>query len=221
MLYEQAAAEHGVVLDRSIFEGTAQQSWIDDAWAEWHTPLGVDHSAASTDAVTYRDLRIALHRQRFTAAGVEESMVEPIARRLTELESDPHHFILFEDTQPVLATLNKRGVRSFIVSNHIWELPTIASNLGLDPLIETVITSARVGYRKPHPAIYTAALQIADIPASEALFVGDSWSHDVEGPRSVGIDALLIDRDGTSGHPGSLTSLLELPFLDGMETNPA
>jgi putative hydrolase of the HAD superfamily len=214
VLYEQAAAEHGVTLDRTTFDGTERQSWIDDAWAEWRTPLGVDHSAASTDAASYGELRVALHRRRFEAAGVERAAVEHIARRLAELESDPRHFVLFDDTRPALAALRERGSRSFIVSNHIWELPAVASGLGLDGLVEEVLTSARVGYRKPHPAIYATALRAAGVAASEALFVGDSWSHDVEGPRAAGMEALLIDREGASGRPGAIASLLELPLLD-------
>ncbi len=215
VLYEWAAAEHGVTLDRSAFDGTARQSWIDEAWAEWRTPLGIDHSAGSTDAATYRELRVALNRRRIAAAGGEGDAAEPIARRIAELESDPRHFGLFDDTLPALSALRDRGLRSFIVSNHIWELPEVASGLGLDELVEAVLTSARVGYRKPHPAIYAEALRVAGVAASEALFVGDSWSHDVEGPRAAGMEALLIDREDASGRPGALASLLELPLRLG------
>jgi putative hydrolase of the HAD superfamily len=217
VLYEQAATEHGVTLDRSAFDGTARQSWIDDAWEEWRTPLGIDHSAGSTDAASYHELRVAMTRRRIAAAaaGADDDAVESIARRVAELESEPRYFALFDDTLPALAALRDRGLRSFIVSNHVWELPEVASGLGLDGLVEQVLTSARVGYRKPHPAIYSEALRVAGVAASEALFVGDSWSHDVEGPRAAGMEAQLIDREGASGHADAVASLLELPLLDG------
>jgi len=217
VLYEQAATEHGVTLDRAAFDGTARQSWIDDAWEEWRTPLGIDHSAGSTDAASYRELRVAMTRRRIAAAaaGADDDAVESIARRIAELESEPRYFALFDDTLPALAALREHGLRSFVVSNHVWELPAIASGLGLDGLVEAVLTSARVGYRKPHPAIYAEALRVAGVAPSEALFVGDSWSHDVEGPRAAGMQTQLIDREGASGHADAVASLLELPLLDG------
>ena len=214
-LYEQAASEYGVTLDRRAFDGLARLPWIEDAWEEWRTPIGVDHSASSADAATYRELRVRLTRRRLTAAGVRDPVVESIAHRIAELESDPRHFRLFDDTLPALTALTASGVRCFIVSNHLWELPEVATSLGLDGVIESVLTSARVGYRKPHPAIYGAALRAAGVAASEALFVGDSWDHDVEGPRRAGMAALLIDRSVSSGRDDAIASLWELPSLDG------
>lgn len=213
-LYERAASEYGVKLNRAAFEGGARSSWIEDAWEVWRTPLGVDHSAASIDAATYRELRVALTGRRLAAAGVRGAVIESIARRIAELESDPCHFRLFDDTRPALIALIARGIRCFIVSNHLWELPDIVSGLGLDGVIESVLTSARVGYRKPHPAIYAEALRAAAVAPAETLFVGDSWDHDVEGPRVAGMAALLIDRTGSSRRGGAITSLLELPLLD-------
>lgn len=218
-LYEQAAAEHGVTLDRAAFDGEARQSWVDEAWEEWRTPAGIDHAAASTDAATYRRLRVRMTSLRLTAAGVRGAALEPIANRVAELESDPRHFRLFDDTLPALAALRASGARCLIVSNHLWELPEVASALGLDGLIESVVTSARVGYRKPHPAIYAAALRVAGVAAGEALFVGDSWEHDVAGPRRAGMAALLIDRGGASGREGAITSLHEL-VPDGGDRRP-
>ncbi len=209
-LYEQAAAEYGVSLERAALDGEARRPWIEDAWEEWRTPVGVDHSAASTDAASYRRLRIALTRRRLAAAGVTGSVIEPIADRVTELESDPRHFRLFDDTRPALSALTASGVRCYIVSNHLWELPEVASSLGLDGLIESVLTSARIGYRKPHPAVYAAALREAGVAAGEALFVGDSWEHDVAGPRRAGMAALLIDRSGSSGRDDAIANLGEL-----------
>ena len=209
-LYEQAAAEHGVSLERAALDGEARRPWIEDAWEEWRTPVGVDHSAASADAARYRRLRVRLTRRRLAAAGVSGAVLEPIANRVTELESDPRHFRLFDDTIPALTALTAIGVRCSIVSNHLWELPEVASSLGLDGLIESVLTSARIGYRKPHPAIYAAALRSAGVAAGEALFVGDSWEHDVAGPRRAGMAALLIDRSGSSGREDAIASLREL-----------
>ncbi len=47
---------------------------------------------------------------------------------------------------------------------------------------------------KPHPAIFRAALDLMQVPASEAAMVGDSLAHDVAGAREVGMRGILLAR---------------------------
>ena len=49
-------------------------------------------------------------------------------------------------------------------------------------------------------ASFTAALQLVDVPASEAVMVGDSVRQDVEGALRAGMRAVLLHRSGRS-HP--------------------
>jgi putative hydrolase of the HAD superfamily len=53
---------------------------------------------------------------------------------------------------------------------------------------------------KPHPSIFRAALDLLDVPAADALMVGDSVSQDVEGALAVGMRAALLHRSGEP-HP--------------------
>jgi HAD-hyrolase-like len=57
------------------------------------------------------------------------------------------------------------------------------------------VTSARVGYRKPHPRIYQATLERTGFGADDAVFIGDSLRTDVLGPQRVGICSVLLARD--------------------------
>ena len=76
---------------------------------------------------------------------------------------------------------------------------------------------------KPHPSIFTAALGLVDVPPAEALMVGDSVRHDVEGALQVGMHAALLHRSSTaaSARAGAcrtrgfpiLRSLHDLPAL--------
>ena len=84
---------------------------------------------------------------------------------------------------------------SIIVSNHVWRLPEIIRGLGASSRFEGVITSARVGVRKPHPGIFEAALRLAGTPVDATIYVGDSVKHDVQGARGVGMGSILIDRE--------------------------
>lgn len=208
--YVEAAAAAGVTVTVTQLRGA-----LDAGWAAWQTPLGVAHPEASTSAGAFDAVRRALHVARYRAAGSTGDL-EEAARLLTDIERDPTAYTLYDDTLPALTAVRRAGLRSVIVSNHIWELPALCSALGLDPLIDAVITSARVGYRKPHPAIFEAALACAPgVDPARVLFVGDSLAPDVEGPRAAGMHALLLDRR----HPGSsaqragvIHSLAELPL---------
>ena len=210
-LYVQAAAEHGV----DVTAG-ALGKHVDDAWAQWRTPQGLDHAAASRDEPTYSALRLAVHRNRFRAVGVEGGAADAIAERVLELESDPGHYRLYDDTVPALERLAAAGAEAMIVSNHIWRLPEIVDALGIGSRLRAVLTSARVGYRKPHPAIYAEALRCAGRDPAEVLFVGDNAQADVAGPRAAGMRSVLLDREGAHGagdaDGDAIRSLLEVPL---------
>ena len=53
---------------------------------------------------------------------------------------------------------------------------------------------------KPHPSIFQAALQLVNVPASEAVMVGDNVRQDIEGARRAGMGAVLLHR-GADPHP--------------------
>jgi FMN phosphatase YigB (HAD superfamily) len=52
---------------------------------------------------------------------------------------------------------------------------------------------------KPHPSIFQAALGRAGARSEEAVMVGDSLAHDIEGARRLGIRAVLVSRSGPRG----------------------
>jgi putative hydrolase of the HAD superfamily len=89
----------------------------------------------------------------------------------------------------------RRTHRLAVVSNtHSSAMvPDLLRGAGIAGLFDAVVLSVDVGRRKPHPAMYAAALDALDIPAGEAIFVGDSYSADFAGPGAAGITAFLID----------------------------
>jgi len=62
---------------------------------------------------------------------------------------------------------------------------------GIMALIDFRILSSELGWRKPHPAIYAAALAKAGVRPEEALFVGDRPLEDVQGPARLAIAGVL------------------------------
>lgn len=207
-LYVRAAAEHGVMVTSGALAAT-----VDSAWGPWETLRGVEHRRESRNERAYSKLRAKLHRARYEAAGAtgDAADLDAACMRLVELEADASNVALYEDTLPALGRLRDAGVVSYVVSNHVWRLAQMIAALGIARYIKATISSARVGVRKPHPAIFEAAIAASGAARDEMLFVGDSLRADVIGARGVGMRAVLLDRAGTSKEPGAIRSLMEVP----------
>ena len=118
-------------------------------------------------------------------------------------------FEAYADAPGTLAELRARGLPIVCVSNWDFELELVLERIGLRRYLRGAVSSALAGARKPDPAIFERALELAGCAAAEALHVGDS-DEDVEGARAAGIEVLRIDR---AGEAGDLRSLAELPAL--------
>jgi HAD superfamily hydrolase (TIGR01549 family) len=104
-------------------------------------------------------------------------------------------FKVYDDALPILKTLKDRGLILGLISNVAQDMEPTYAKLGLQPYLNFKVTSAEVGYDKPRPEIFLAALKKADAKPAEALYIGDQYQIDILGAHGVGIKALLIDRN--------------------------
>ncbi len=119
---------------------------------------------------------------------------------------DAIRFQAFEDARPALEALRRLGLRLVSVSNWDISLPKVLERCGLLELVDGIVSSAGAGARKPDPAIFAPALELAGCGPEEALHVGDTPEEDVDAARAAGIAVLLLDRDGG----GDIASLQEI-----------
>ena len=159
---------------------------------------------------------------RYTGRIIEEMggsgpNIDAAARDIYDEWSACHHFILYDDVTEVLQTLHASGIKIGLISNTQRCLASFQSHFALDGLFAVMVSSSEHGYMKPHPSIFEAALRQADVEREEAVMVGDSLAHDVEGARRFGMRAVLVSR---SGKPADcppdvpvIRSLRELPRL--------
>jgi putative hydrolase of the HAD superfamily len=126
------------------------------------------------------------------------------------------HFDAFADAPAALQELRSRGLRVVAASNWDSSLPEVLERTGLATLLDGVVSSAAAGAAKPDPALFRAALELADARPEDALHVGDRIDNDIEGALALGMRAALIVRDGDrpsdSGVP-VIETLAELPSL--------
>lgn len=118
-------------------------------------------------------------------------------------------FGVYDDVVPALDSLRNRGVRLLVVSNWDCSLGRVLERCGLAEHLDGAVSSAETGSRKPDPAIFAAALELAGCEPAEALHVGDTSEEDVAGATAAGIRALLIDRDDGNGDISSLAEIEE------------
>ncbi len=131
------------------------------------------------------------------------------------------HGVAIPGGRAMLTDLTEQGYRLGLVSNTPWGCPgkewlRDLDDRGLRVLFEHVISCRDVGYRKPAPVVYRHALDIFDAQPGDCLFVGDDPLWDVHGPQSIGMDALLFDRQGTGQLSASVRTLSDVvAYLDG------
>jgi putative hydrolase of the HAD superfamily len=102
---------------------------------------------------------------------------------------------VYDDVEPALTELKRRGLNLGVISNFDSRLYDVLRACGLDHFFDSVHISTRAGVAKPDPAIIQAALNHHEVVARQAWHVGDSLREDVEGAVAAGVNAVLLDRD--------------------------
>jgi putative hydrolase of the HAD superfamily len=182
-----------------------------DARARWaaETADGVDHREHSSARDRYVAWEQARLRRLAEACGVGAADLDEV---VGELYATIKEFTLeaYDEAPGVLAALRDRGLTLAVCSNWDWDLDRALGRAGLDQLVDVVVTSARAGARKPHPRIYEQTLERCRVAAPDALFVGDTWGADVEGPLAAGLRPVHVWRadDGRTPPPP--------PLVDGV-----
>jgi len=120
--------------------------------------------------------------------------IDDCAREIYAEWAACQHFELYPEVPAVLQRLATAGIRIGLISNSHRCLASFQSHFELQGLISATVSSSEHGFMKPHPSIFSAALQLVNVQAPDAVMVGDSLRQDVEGALSAGMRAVLLDR---------------------------
>ena len=199
--YRSFSERHGLSVDTTRFDAAV-------AVASRELEVGDDASYRREPFVRYA-------RCVIEEMGGRGSGIDACAREIYEEWAVCRHFSLYADVKPVLRQLHGSGLRLGLISNTHRCLDAFRSHFRLEGLITGAVSSSDHGFMKPHPSIFEAALRELDVVAEDALMVGDSLSHDVEGARRLGMRAVLLARSGPPAQRVEavpvITSLRELP----------
>jgi HAD superfamily hydrolase (TIGR01549 family) len=103
-------------------------------------------------------------------------------------------FRAHKDAARVVESLNKKGIRTGIISNAPAELEGILLRTGLLRRFKYIIISEKAGAEKPHKKIFLKALKLAGTKPGETLYVGDNFIADVRGAGNAGMVPVWIRR---------------------------
>lgn len=132
--------------------------------------------------------------------GIDEDP-ERIALRVYDAFGEASRWAPFDDVWPALRRLKRGGLRLGLISNWDNRLRKIVEALGMDEFLETIVSSAMVGLRKPDPRIFELACERMGVDPEVCAHVGDHQYADVMGARAVGMLPILLDRQRSSSSP--------------------
>jgi putative hydrolase of the HAD superfamily len=242
-----------------LFDVGSTLIYFDDTWSEIFPKMyqalyeSLNESGLNLDLTFFQNIAQYLdgYFQEHAAEYVEQPMEKKLVRLLSEhgyqdLPDDiiqkaakdmykisQEHWHPEEDALPMLDVLKSSGYRIGIISNADYanDVETLIDKGHFRPYMEIILISARVGVRKPHPAMFKMALDYFKVAASQAVMVGDTLEADIAGANQMGIASVWIcrradrpDNNNKIGkiHPGAvIEKLSELPdLLRNWKTNP-
>ena len=177
--YAASCARHGITVDPALFD------------------RAVAAAAELLDSATHQydqELFVGYTRRIIELMGGCEPAADAVARELYAAWAEHQHFALYDDVRESLEALAARDVRLGLISNSHRCLASFQSHFELDGLISVAVSSSELGVMKPHPRIFTTALELMRVPASAAAMVGDSLTHDIAGARRIGMRGILLAR---------------------------
>ena len=118
-----------------------------------------------------------------------EANVHLICRKRREALGDT-----FNDIPPeslwLLKTLREKGYKVGLITNTFSDERDMIRNSPLYPLFDAAMISYEQGLLKPDTEIYRRAMQALGVTAEECLYVGDGGSHELDGARDLGMQAI-------------------------------
>jgi len=112
-------------------------------------------------------------------------------------------------TRETLLRLGRRYPLA-VISNADGKIADVLNRCGIADCFQQITDSGLVGYEKPHPAIFKAALHAMNVSPEQSLYVGDVFSVDYAGATRAGMQAILFDVSGAYRESG-------LPRVESLE----
>ncbi len=148
------------------------------------------------DKVSKKDLRYFRLKEAFDAINYKAS--DEIIHTLSEeyITFLSQHNALFNNAIEVLEYLKEKYIMH-IITNGFEEVQfKKLKNSNLLPFFDKIITSEKVGVKKPNPKIFQYAMDISGASSHESIMIGDNFEADILGAINAGMQAIFCEFNG-------------------------
>jgi putative hydrolase of the HAD superfamily len=172
-------------------------------------PLENYVGSSSEDEVRYMDV----YRDTWAKAGL--ALPHELLHEILDAEQRcwDRAVRLDPDALQVLAWLGSHGIKRGVCSNAPFPPEMMRRQVetnGIAEMVDAIVFSSEVGKRKPAAEIYRAALDAIAVEPEHVLFVGDRVREDYEGPRSLGMRAVILTAHGDVPPPERVQTIASL-----------
>ena len=124
--------------------------------------------------------------------GVEVDEVINFYREFQDSHHDVYNVRLFDGVRELIEELRSRGCLIGIgTSRTAYSLGNYIRELGIEKLIDEIVTMEDVKRHKPHPETVTALLDKFGAEPGEAIMIGDT-KFDIGCANAAGVDSVLV-----------------------------
>ena len=202
------SAEFDKLVNQYNISVNAEEFW--NIWREGDKKFSHSRIIADSDFISYLDGWTNSFEYALTQTGDKGNAGAMAQDCISDLGKRP----LFDETDSVLKALSQ---------NYTIGIASNADNSFLHPVIErikinlaVVVSSEDVQSYKPMPDIFEESLKLLKVNASEVVYVGDRQYEDVEGPTSVGMKAVWVNRKNEPVDPNLHRPYAEITDLTGL-----
>lgn len=146
--------------------------------------------------VTKEELRYQRLKEAFNELNfyTDDYLINLLAEEY--IEYLPTNKTLFEGAIEILDYLQP-NYQMHIITNGFEEVQhkKLESSKML-PYFNNIITSEKVGAKKPNPKIFHYALEISGAKSEESIMIGDNFEADILGAKSVGMHTVFCEFNG-------------------------
>ena len=178
-------------------------------------PLEEYITSMSEDEVDYMDV----YRSAWERAGLK--LPEPLLHQILDAEQMcwDQAVVLDPDALQVLSWLEAHGIKRGICSNAPFPPAMMRRQVetnGIAERVDAIVFSSEIGRRKPAPELYLAALDALATAPERTMFVGDRVREDYEGPRALGMRAVVLTAHAEEPPPEGVPTIASLTELPGL-----
>ncbi|HET7467542.1 MAG TPA: HAD family hydrolase [Candidatus Dormibacteraeota bacterium] len=178
-------------------------------------PLEAVIESPDEDEVSYFDVYAGAWKR----AGLE--LPPPLLYEILDAEQQVWDEVAEVDAgvPAVLSWLHEHGIKRAVCSNAPFPPQMMVRQVernGIAARMEAVVFSSQVGRRKPAPEAYLATLAALGVTPERALFVGDRVREDYEGPRALGMRAVICTAHAAEPPPPGTPTIASLADLPGL-----